>query len=443
MLTTKEISRRQFLKASLLGAAGIVLTPALLKAAAGKSNTTAGPLKVAFIGLGQQAIYLQSGFIHLPDVEIVAGCDPYDVKRQRFQKRVSQFYQNAGKSVKVDLYEDYLDVLKRPDIDVVVIAVPDHNHAVIAVAACKAGKDIYCEKPMTFTIKEGRALVNAVRKNKIVFGLGSQQRSDNNFQHAVRMCQEGRIGKIKKIYAQVGEPPIPYNQPKQECPAGLDWEKWLGPLDKRVHYNPELNPVISIEPEVNEQGWGGWRWYKETGGGYTTDWGAHMFDIAQWGIGMDGKGPVEIIPAGYKGTPYMTFIYDNGTVMTQQPYDQQMTKGVKFFGENGWIAVTRGGYDASDKSLYPGQAGNQGANYETQEGHYANFVSAVRRRKDPVVPVEVGHSSCTCCTLGNIADDLKVPLKWDYKMEKFVGNHAKEANKHRLMSYKYHKGYSI
>lgn len=442
MITPKEISRRTFLKASLFGAAGVMLTPDLLKAAQLR-NASAGTLKLGFIGLGQQAMSLLSGFIRLKDVEVVAGCDLYDIKRQRFQKRVSQYYRNANKSVKVDLYEDYKDLLNRSDIDVVVIATPDHYHALIAIEACKAKKDIYCEKPLTFTIKEGRALVKAVRKNGVVLAVGSQQRSDNNFQHAVRMCQEGRIGKINKIYAYVGAPPTPYNLPKQECPAGLNWEKWLGPLDKRVHYNSELDPIISIEPEVNEQLWGAWRWYKETGGGFTTDWGAHMFDIAQWGIGMDGKGPVEIIPAGYKGTEYLTFKYDNGTVMTEQPYDEAKTKGVKFFGETGWISVTRGGFAASDKALYPSAAGNSAVNYETQEGHYANFIQAVRKRKDPIVPVETGHSSCTCCTLGNIADDLKVPLKWDYKMEKFVGEHAKEANKHRLMNYKHHKGYTI
>ena len=159
-----------------------------------------------------------------------------------------------------------------------------------AIAALKAGKDVYLEKPITFTIKEGQELKKMVRETGRIFGLGSQQRSDPNFQHAVNLVQTGALGKIKKVNAYVDAPPKPYTLPEEPIPADLNWDLWLGPLPDTIHYNKELDPIISLDPEVNEKIWGGWRWYKETGGGFTTDWGAHMFDIAQWGLGMDRNG---------------------------------------------------------------------------------------------------------------------------------------------------------
>ena len=248
------------------------------------------------------------------------------------------------------------------------------------------------------------------------------------------MVQKGRIGKVEKIYAHAGGPPIPYDLPKQEVPKDLNWDLWLGPLAADIHYNPDLNPPISLDPPENEKVWGAWRWYKETGGGYTTDWGAHMFDIAQWAIGMDRRGPVEIIPAGYQGTEFLTFKYDNGVVMTEQPYDDKNTKGCKFFGTDGWIEVSRGQYNASDPSLFP-----EGEISGNNVAHYVDFIDSIRKRKDPIVPVEVGHSTCVTCTLGNIAYDLGRPLKWDPDQESFKDDQEAAEHLHR----EYRKGYEL
>jgi len=177
----KALSRRQFLNFSVAGMAGIMVLPRLTSF--GKSESVA-EVKLGFIGMGQQAMFLLNGFLQIPGVTVVAGCDVYGIKRKRFEKRVKAFYTKAGKEAKVDTYEKYQDILNRKDINAVVIAVPDHSHAMIAIAACKAGKDIYLEKPMTFTIKEGQELKKAVRDSKIVFGLGSMQRSSPEFQHA-------------------------------------------------------------------------------------------------------------------------------------------------------------------------------------------------------------------------------------------------------------------
>lgn len=436
----KKVSRREFIKSSAVGVAGALVIPQFLSSCNQSKSlvTNDGIIRMGFIGLGQQAMYLLNGFIGIPGIEVVAGCDVYGIKNQRFMKRVKGYYAKQQKNISVQTYENYKDLLARKDIDAVVIASPDHWHAFIAIDACKAKKNIYIEKPLTFTIKEGQALVKAVRDNNVILAVGSQQRSDPNFQHAVKMVQEGKIGKVERVNAYVGGPPVPYNLPEEAIPADLNWKMWLGPSEF-VHYNSQLDPPISLDPEQNEQLWGAWRWYKELGGGYTTDWGAHMFDIAQWGLGMDKSGPIEIIPAGYQGTKFLTYKYKSGTVMTEEPFNDQKTRGVKFWGDKGWIEVSREHYLASDDSLLPKAVAQNDGAYETKVSHQQNFIEAIKSHTDPIVPVEIGHHSCTVCTLGNIAYHLQRPIKWNPAKEKFVND--SEADK--LLTKTYSKGFSI
>ena len=430
------MDRRKFLRTAGAGIAGLTIIPSFASA---RTLAPSDTVRLGFIGLGQQAMFLMSGFLQIPGVEIVAGCDVYGIKRERFLKRATDFYSKAGKNIKPDLYEKYTDVLERKDIDAVVIATPDHWHAIIAIAACNAGKDVYLEKPMTFTIYEGQQVVKAVRKNNRVMQIGSQQRSDAVFQHATKLVQNGTLGKISNVNAYVGAPPRPYDLPKESIPADLNWDLWLGPLPEKIHYNKELNPTISLSPERNETFWGAWRWYKEMGGGFTTDWGAHMFDIAQWGLGMDKNGPLEIIPAGYGNTKYLTYKYAGDITMTEEPFDERKTQGVKFWGEKGWIEVARGYFKASDPAWNPSASSGNDGPYETRIPHQFNFIECVRSRKDPVVTAEIGHSSCSTCTLGNIAYELKRPIQWNPTVQKFV----KDPEATKLLHYKYRKGYKL
>jgi len=432
-MSNNHISRRNFLGKSLAGMAGVTLMPSIY--GFGSANES---VRLGFIGMGRQSMFLLNGFMQVPGVEIMAGSDVYGVKRQRFEKRVKDFYSKNNKKLKdLKTYENYQDLLARDDIDAVVIATPDHWHALIAIDAIKAGKDVYLEKPLTFTIREGQALRLAVRDNNRILGVGSQQRSDPNFQQAVKLVQEGKIGRIQKINAYVGDPPTIYNLPKEEIPNDLNWDMWLGP-NPYVHYNHELNPPISINPPKDEQLWGAWRWYKEMGGGFTTDWGAHMFDIAQWGLNMDGSGPIEIIPAGYRNTPHLTYIYGNGVVMTEEPFNEDKTKGVKFWGNDGWIEVARGYFQGSTPALKPEISEDNGP-YETKIPHQINFIESVRARKDPAVPVEIGHSSCTVCNLGNIAYELGRPVRWNPENEVFVNDVEATKFYHR----EYRDGYKL
>ncbi len=439
---SNSLSRRKFIKTAAVGAVGVAVFPQFL--ASCKQNKAAGSgdgiIRLGFIGLGQQAMYLLSGYLGIEGVKVVAGCDVYGVKRERFLKRVNARYAALEEPPVVEVYENYKDLIAREDVDAVVIACPDHWHAFIAMDAAAAKKNIYLEKPLTFTIKEGQMLIKAVRDNGVILAVGSQQRSDANFQHAVKMVQEGKIGKVERINAFVGGPPTPYDLPEEPLPADLNWQMWLGPSEF-VHYNSQLNPPISLDPEQNEQFWGAWRWYKELGGGFTTDWGAHMFDIAQWGLGMDNSGPVEIIPAGFEGTQYLTYKYANGTVMTEEPFNEKQTKGVKFWGDKGWIEVSREHFLASDDSLLPPVAEKTEGAYETKIPHLENFINSLKSKSDPVVPVEIGHRSCTVCTLGNIAYDLGRPIKWDPATETFVDD--AEASAHRLFSKTYSEGYTL
>lgn len=441
------VSRRNFLRTTGLGLAGAMATPsafANLAPASSKQKKTAAndTINLGFIGLGQQNLYLMSCFIALEGVRVVAGCDVFDAKRDRFEKRVREYYTGKGeKKVKVDMYEDYQDLLARQDIDAVVIATPDHQHAIIAIAACKAGKDVYLEKPLTLTIHEGQMLCKAVRKYSRILQVGSMQRSWKEFLHAASLCREGKLGQIYHIQTYVGRTyntsasPIPCNLPHEEVPAGLNWDKWLGPLPESVYFHHDICPIVS--DTQGEHMWAAWRYYKVCGGGMMTDWGAHMFDVAQWMMGKDGSGPVEVIPAGYGYNKELTFKYDTGITMTEEPFAGD--QGVKVFGEEGWIEVHRGSFKTNNKKFEMRDWSDAETPEELRLGHYQMFINSIRSRIDPNVPVETGHSSCTVCNIANIANELNRPVKWNPIVQKFMND--EEATK--LMHYKYRDGYTL
>lgn len=466
------ISRRQFLSYSALGLAGLTILPSW--AIDGVRIAPSDRVVLGFIGLGRQALSDFRGFAGCPGLQVAACCDVDTMKITRFQKRVAEWQKSKGMNERCDAYEFYEDLLERKDIDAVEVVTPDHWHALMTIHACQAGKDVYCQKPLAYTITEGLEMVKAIRGNKRVLQVGSQQRSSKEFQKAIELVQAGAIGHIEKIYARVGEPPTPLNLPEEAVPANLNWNQWMGPLnDPKIHYHPDLCPPISLNPEVNEKLWGAWRWYQETGNGYTADWGAHMFDIAQAAIGMDGSGPVEFIPKGYNGTAYATMKYANGIVMTEQPYldDNDSAQGIKFIGTKGWIEVARGYLACSDASKVPAElAGNRpltpeqrearraqnaaqqarqnernrpqnALSFEISSPHMQNFIDCVRSRENPIAPVEVGCSTNTLCCLANISRELNRPVKWNPATLAF--DKDKEAESHRLYYYQYRRPYSL
>jgi len=360
-------------------------------------------LTMGFIGVGGMGSGHLGAFLYRREVEVLAVCDVYEPHRMRAKER-------AGDRCAV--YNDFRDLLDRKDIDAVLIATPDHWHVLVAIAACQAGKDIYCEKPLTLTIEEGRALVNAVRRYGRVFQTGSQQRSEDNFRFACELVRSGRIGRLHTIRTGFGGAPTSGWEPDTDPPRGLDWHLWLGPAPW-VPYNP-LRCIYNF------------RWFYDYSGGKMTDWGAHHNDIAQWGNGTELSGPTEI-----EGTA--TFptsgLYDTATTfLIKYTYANGVTlicgegHGAKFEGTDGWVHVDRGFLEASPAELLQEELGPGDVHLYRSPGHHENWLDCIKTREKPICDVEIGHRSVSVCHLGNIAIRAGRKLRWDPAREHFVGD---------------------
>ena len=437
------MSRRRFLTTAATGLAGFWILPSFT--IGGVRVAPSDRVVMGFVGVGQQGCSDFRSFSSCPGVQVAACCDVDSIKRERFRRYVTAWQKEQGVAERCDTYEEYERMLERKDIDAIAIATPDHWHALVAIHSLQAGKDVFLQKPLAFTITEGLAVQRAVRANNRILQMGSQQRSSAEFQQAIAIVRSGSIGDIKEIHARVGDPPTPLNLPEMPVPANLNFNLWMGPLnDPKIHYHPDLCPPVSLDPEVNEQLWGAWRWYEETGNGYPADWGAHMYDIAQAAIGMDGLGPVEYIPKGYNGAEWATMKYANGIIMQERPYieDSPEARGIKFVGDKGWLRVGRGYIECSDKNLLKKKEEKiEKGQYEVSSPHMQNFIDAIRSHTDPNSPVEYGCSTNTLCCLFNIARELKRPVHWNPATLSFEGD--KEAAAHRLYYYDYRRPYTL
>ena len=438
------MSRRDFMSYTALGLASLTILPSW----ALPDGTKIAPsdrIVLGFIGLGRQGRSDFQSFASCPGVQVAACSDVDSIKRERFRRDVARWQQKNGMNERCDMYEFYQDLLDRKDIDAVGIETPDHWHALISIDALDAGKDIYLQKPLAYTITEGLAVQTAVRHNGRILQMGSQQRSSAEFQQAIRLVRGGALGHIEKVYVRVGDAPKPLDLPEMPVPANLNFNQWMGPLnDPKIHYHPDLCPPVSLDPPADEKLWGAWRWYQETGNGYPADWGAHMYDIAQAALGMDGSGPVEYIPQGYKGAEYATMKYADGILMYDHPYreDQPDAKGIQFIGDKGWLKVARGYIEASDKSILKREEKEvKAGQYEVSAPHMQNFLDAVRAHVDPIAPVEYGTSTNTLCCLFNIARELGRPVRWNPATLSFEGD--REAAAHRLYWYEYRRPYKL
>lgn len=421
MKSNRSLSRRHFLKTTSTLAVG---APLFFKATLRAADTPANNrLNLGFIGMGKQNSYLLTEFIHQPKVQIVAVCDVDTTRRENAKKKVEEFYaRDAARGYKgCSTYNDFREVIARKDIDCVVVATPDHWHAIIAIAAANAGKDIYCEKPLCQSIREARAMVDAVRTNRRVFQTGSMQRSSREFRTAVEVVRNGRIGKIRKAEVAVGGPPKPCDLPGETPEPGLDWNLWLGPAPSRP-YNSVLSPRGVHNHFPN------WRSYCEYGGGGVTDWGAHHFDIVQWALDMDESGPVEIIPAAQPNAKSgVRLKYANGTEVVHIPGN-----GITFYGTEGKLYVNRGKFElwignkqeAEDLSgldhVNNDILGPSATRVYKSSNHKVDFIECVASRKRPIADVEVGARTVSVCHLINLSYQHNRLLKWDPKAEQFT-----------------------
>ncbi|MBN1342738.1 MAG: Gfo/Idh/MocA family oxidoreductase [Phycisphaerae bacterium] len=405
--TMASVGIPYFVPSSALGAAGHV---------APSNRTTLG-----FIGMGKMMRGHLGGFLNRSRCHVVAICDVESIRLGQQQRRVDDFYGNRygkGSYKGCAAYKNFLALCDRDDLDAVVIATPDHWHALTALAALKSGKDVYCEKPLTLTINEGRYLVTATRRYGRVFQTGSQQRSSWQFRRACEIVRNGRIGKVHTVHVNVGDPSVECYLPAQPVPEGLDWDFWLGPAPYRP-YNEDIAPPVTFG------GWPNFRSYRDYSGGGMTDWGAHHFDIAQWGLGMDDSGPVEVIPPDGKKVERLTYKYANGVTM----YHGGATgrAGVEFKGPKGRVLVNRGYIETDPPSLLDEPIRPNDLRLYHSDNHQDNWLDCLHTRSKPICDVEIGHRSATVCHLGNIAYWIKRPLKWDPVKERFVDDD--EANR--------------
>jgi predicted dehydrogenase len=368
---------------------------------AASKRLTLGFIGVGGMGLGHVSAILDRN----KDIEILAVADVYELHRQRAVRRV-------GKNCTA--YNDYQELLVRPDIDAVVIATPDHWHAMAAIHACQAGKDVYCEKPLSLTMREGRAMVNAARRNGTVFQVGSQQRSTAQFRQTCELVRSGRIGKLQWIRAGVGTGPTCGWDPPEPPPAGLDWNRWLGPAPwadftpKRFLFN--------------------FRWFYDYSGGLMTDWGAHQNDIAQWGNATDHTGPIRTEPVFAEFPTRGLFetainfkvrhTYANGVIL----YTDSQGFDVEFHGTDGWIKVNRNEMQASDPDITREPLGPGDVHLENSSDHYTNWFDCIRTRRRPIADVEIGCRSATVCHLGTIAIRTGRTIEWDPVKEEITND---------------------
>lgn len=411
-------NRREFLRKSaavVAGAASAALPPIVSPRIFGSPNAAAPSdrVRLGFIGVGNQGSNNLGAFLEMQNrVDIVALCD---VDSSHLAKSLSRVEAETKK--KCTTYRDYRKLLNDKSVDAVVITTPDHWHALTTIDACRAGKDVYCEKPLTLSIAEGQAMIAAARANNRIVQTGSQQRSDDNFRRACELVRSGRIGKVHTV--RVGIAGVNFGKKKpivdsKSPPPELDYDLWLGPAPyrpyspKHVHYN--------------------FRFFWDYSGGQMTNWGAHHLDIAQWGLGMDESGPVLIEgKARYNAQQLfevpewseVNYEYANGVKLV---CGQSQKGGTTFEGADGTIYVSRNVLEVNPAKLGEEPLADADVHLYESKDHHGNWIDCIHSRKLPICDVAVGHRSATVCHLGNIAIRSQKTVHWNPEKEQITGD---------------------
>ncbi len=391
----------QIIKASALGMNGAI---------SANSRLNMGCIGVGGQGTRQMAGGIwapEGGFISQPSVKVIAVCDANKNNVERAKKIVDQRYNNSDCAV----YRDFRELLARKDIDLVLIATGERWHPYLGAYAARLGKDIYSEKPVSLTVYEARVLANTVKQYGVIYQIGTQQRSMNNFRFACELVRNGYIGEIKTVAADVTGGIGHCDLPAEPVPDWLDWDLWLGPAPWRP-YNSRIV--------------GGWMAYFDYSGGDMTNWGAHVFDIVQWGLGMDDSGPSDVIPPDGQKFKHLTYIYP-GNIVVERKSIPGMSKGIMFVGTKGVVKVSREVFETEPTSLMKVKIKPNEIHLHYSTNHHTDFLNSVKTRTRNASDAEVACHSITVSHIGNIAEQLGRPLKWDAANEKFINDD--EANK--------------
>jgi predicted dehydrogenase len=413
-LSSASLSRRDFVKGSLTAGAVMAL-PAILPSRMFGQNAPSNQITVGLIGAGGMGNGHLDALLGFPEVRIVAICDVDLVRCAAAAEKVNQFYGARDCAA----LKDFRELAANKAIDAVWVCTPDNWHALAAIEAIRGGKDVYVEKPLTLTIQEGRALVTAARKYNRVVQTGTQQRSSRRFHDTAEFIRNGGLRKLERIEILIpaNNRYVPGSWEPDPVPDGLDWDMWLGPAPwapfnrHACHYN--------------------FRFIRDYAAGQVTNWGAHYIDIAQWALGADESGPVEIEGHGQFPTTGLfttatkvdfTCTYANGvSLRCRTRYDGVADGTIRFVGDRGWIEVSRSASLASDPELLIEVTARRGElKLPVSSNHHDNFLQAIRSRERPISDVEIGHRTTTVCNLGNIAMLLDRKLRWDPVAEQFI-----------------------
>jgi len=392
-MNATSVTRRSFLKAAGLAAAGL---PTIISASALGAEgrpPASDRLVLAGIGMGGRGQNDMRQFISAPEVQVVSLCDVKKPDLARSKASVDAKYGNKDCTTHID----YREILLKDDVDTILCATPDHWHAQIAIDACKAGKDVFCEKPLTLTIAEGRKMVQAARKYGRVFSSGSQ-RVLQDYGKLACAARSGAFGEVKTAFVNPGGPPRPCYLPGKPVPDTIDWEMWLGPAPWAPYNAFRCGRAYGLSGK-------GFRTWRDYSGGMMTDWGGHKFGGALHALGLDETGPVEIIPPRLSETKFLTYVFANGTKI-------HVGGGMKYVGTEGDVRPLRYLKVPAGLRWYSG-----GAKTLVQD-----FLYCVKTRHRPFRDVEYAHRTATVCHLGNICYDLDRKLKWDPDKEDFVGD---------------------
>lgn len=423
---SSQSTRRRFLKTSLTAAGAAVVGPNIVRAETlGNANKDGANSRIGmgFIGMGLQQGGHAATFSGMKEIQPIVVCD---VKKWQLDKALGEMKKRGHNDVAATgMFEE---VISNPAVDAVCVTTPDHWHAAIALAAMKAGKDVYVEKPMTLTVEESKLMVEAEKKYGRIVQVGSQQRSSTHFRIAANLVRNGMIGEIKEIYAQLGS----FRQPPEKedikpVPEGFDYDRWLGPTP---FYDYSDHRVLGNYG-------GGWRCYWDYGSRKFGDWGAHHFDIIQWALGRDETGPVEFVPKGYEGAEWHHFRYGDGiTVYRDRKPSPAM---IRFIGTEGEVHVSRGKIATEPVELVRHKFEDESKLVYESNDHRRNFLDSIKSRKPTICPATVGHRSGTICLLSGIAERTGKPIKWDPKTEQVIDN----ADATAMLSRERRKGYEL
>lgn len=417
----RRSTRRAFIQAGLTAGALPYIVPGSVYGQ-GDRPAPSDRITLGVIGTGGRGRGDMQGLMQDGRIQVVAVCDVQAANLQEAARMVNTFYAKTGSGPACTTHGDFREVLGRGDVDAVLIATPDHWHAIPAIQACAAGKAVYCEKPLALTIEQGQKMVQAVQRYGVVFQTGTQQRSESRFRRACELVRNGRLGTVHTVEVEIPGSMETDRYDFGPVPEGLDYDLWLGPAPQ-APYSPLRVDAF------------GWRWIFDYAGGCVTDWGAHHVDVVQWALGTTRSGPVEFEGQGhfperglFNTATHWRYEarYANGVRLVcfaKEPFKHTYPNGIRFVGDKGELFVSRSEIRAKPESILTEQIGPEEVQLYKSEDHYRNFVDGIVSKKPVAAPVDEAHRSVTICHLANIAMRLGRKIRWDPDREQIIDDH--------------------